>query len=98
VDRLEEAAWIGSRRLIYWGDLDTHGFAILDRLRSLFPRVESFLMDRGTLVAQLGLWVTEEEARDVPLERLTTDEAALYDDIRANRLGNNVRLEQERVP
>ena len=98
VDRLEEAAWIGSRHLIYWGDLDTHGFAILDRLRSLFPRVESLLMDRRTLLAKPELWVVEEEARDVALERLTSDEVALYDDLRANRLGARLRLEQERVP
>ncbi|MGV9668202.1 Wadjet anti-phage system protein JetD domain-containing protein [Nocardia niigatensis] len=26
-----------SPRLLYWGDIDTHGFAILDRLRQSFP-------------------------------------------------------------
>jgi hypothetical protein len=98
VDRLEEAAWLGSRHLVYWGDIDTHGFAILDRLRSIFPHVESLLMDRHTLLAQPDLWVVEEDARDVPLARLTSDEVALYDDLRANRLGHHLRLEQERVP
>lgn len=34
----------------YWGDLDTHGSAILDRLRAWLPQTRSFLMDRETLL------------------------------------------------
>jgi hypothetical protein len=33
----------------YWGDLDTHGFAILHSLRAWLPQTQSFLMDRQTL-------------------------------------------------
>ncbi|NOR71388.1 MAG: hypothetical protein GQ532_17115, partial [Methylomarinum sp.] len=33
----------------YWGDLDTHGFAILSRLRHYYPQVKSILMDEKTL-------------------------------------------------
>lgn len=36
----------------YWGDIDTHSFAILDQLRSHFDHVSSFLMDRATLDAR----------------------------------------------
>jgi hypothetical protein len=32
------------------------------------------------------------------LERLTSDEVALYDDLRRDRLGHRLRLEQERIP
>jgi hypothetical protein len=35
---------------------------------------------------------------DGELPRLTALERALYDDIRQNRLGELVRLEQERIP
>jgi hypothetical protein len=81
----------------YWGDIDTHGFAILDQLRSHFDHVTSLLMDRDTLMAHEDLWGKEptQVTRDLP--RLTSDEHALYDDLRDNRLRKNLRLEQERV-
>ncbi len=34
---LAEASWLKERDLFYWGDIDTHGFAILDQLRGHFP-------------------------------------------------------------
>lgn len=34
---LVNAAWLHTCNMHYWGDIDTHGFAILDQLRSLFP-------------------------------------------------------------
>ncbi|MGS0754719.1 DUF3322 domain-containing protein [Roseateles sp. GG27B] len=46
-DMLSPAAWLGQCRLHYWGDIDTHGFAILDQLRAHFPHAESFLMDEA---------------------------------------------------
>jgi len=56
-------------------------------------------MDRETLAAHEGLWTTE-SANDralEDLERLTVAEQALFDDLRWDRLGERVRLEQERV-
>ena len=96
-ERLAAARWLDGLSLHYWGDLDTHGFAILDELRRRFPEVESFLMDRQSLLDHHDLWVDEprQERRDLP--RLTTTEARLYDDLRWNRLGERVRLEQERI-
>jgi hypothetical protein len=86
------------RALHYWGDIDTYGFHILDRLRLLFPDAQSFLMDRETLVEHAPLWVRESDAYDGELPRLNSAERALYDDLRHNRLGERVRLEQERIP
>lgn len=96
-ERLASASWLGRRRLRYWGDIDTHGFAILDELRRRFLAVESFLMDRETLDTHTRFWDTEpsQETRNLP--RLTANETILYDDLRTNRLGLRVRLEQERV-
>ena len=37
VDLIVAADWLGRRHLHYWGDIDTHGFAILDRLGRPFP-------------------------------------------------------------
>jgi hypothetical protein len=96
-DMLREARWLNRCQIYYWGDIDTHGFAILDQLRGQFAQVASFLMDRDTLLACAGLWGEEEKPARRDLARLTAAEAALYDDLRDNRLGRQVRLEQERI-
>jgi hypothetical protein len=55
-------------------------------------------MDRETLLEHAPLWVRESNPYDGELSRLTSAEGALYDDLRWNRLGERVRLEQERIP
>ena len=97
LERLSEVRWLAERALHYWGDIDTYGFHILDRLRSIFPGAGSFLMDRGTLFEHQALWVRESNPYDAELARLTDDERALYDDLRYHRVGDRVRLEQERI-
>lgn len=96
-EMLGQARWLLRCCVHYWGDIDTHGFAILDQLRSQFEHVESFLMDRATLLAFESQWGEEakQTLRDLP--RLSPEESALYDDLRDNRLRANLRLEQERV-
>ena len=97
LDRLSEVRWLHGRALHYWGDIDTYGFHILDRLRALFPSARSFLMDRETLLKHSALWVRK-GSYDAELLRLTSVERVLYDDLRYQRLGERVRLEQERIP
>lgn len=96
-EMLERARWLADCAVHYWGDIDTHGFAILDQLRCRFPHVRSFLMDRATLVAHEALWGEEGDqvVRDLP--RLTTQERELFDDLRDNRIRRRLRLEQERI-
>lgn len=96
-EMLRKAEWLSRCRVYYWGDIDTHGFAILDQLRSQFDHVESFLMDRNTLLAFEMHWGEEDEQALRDLPRLNHEERALYDSLRDNRLGKNVRLEQERI-
>ncbi|HEX5660641.1 MAG TPA: Wadjet anti-phage system protein JetD domain-containing protein [Polyangiales bacterium] len=95
--RLAEVRWLADKRIWYWGDLDTHGFAILDRLRAHLAHARSFLMDRETLMLHSAQWVNEPAAVTAELPRLHSDEAALYDDLRSNRIGAGIRLEQERI-
>ncbi len=96
-ESLRKARWLYACRLCYWGDIDTHGFAILDQLRAHFPHAESFLMDRATLMACKRLWGREKSPVEHDLRRLHTAETALYEDLRANRLGERLRLEQEHI-
>ena len=96
-DTLGRARWLAHCRLYHWGDIDTHGFAILNELRHHFSHARSFLMDRETFLAFQPLWVTEATRTDRELSKLTDDERALYDDLRYDRLGVALRLEQERI-
>jgi hypothetical protein len=100
IDLLKSIPWLERQPLHYWGDLDTHGFAILSRLRGHFPHTQSFLMDRDTLAAHRDLWTEELSGTRVlqDLPGLYPDERSLYDDLRNDRLGDRVRLEQERIP
>jgi len=50
------------RSATYWGDLDTHGLAILSRARLKLPHLESALMDEHTLLRHRDLWVSGEPA------------------------------------
>ena len=81
----------------YWGDLDTHGFAILDRLRAWLPQTTSFLMDRDTLLAHRERWGSEPSPTAAALTRLTDAEQATYEDLVGDRYADRVRLEQERI-
>ncbi len=96
-EALAQAAWLVRSAIHYWGDIDTHGFAILDQLRGRFEHVSSLLMDRETLLAHEAHWGQEADPVRHDLHRLTADECALYDDLRDDRIGKSLRLEQERV-
>lgn len=89
-----EITWLRAARLVYWGDLDSHGFAILSELRSVLP-AESLLMDASTLEELRELWVPEPKPARGHLPRLTPGENAALDRLRA---AGDPRLEQERVP
>ncbi len=94
--RVELAArlpWV--REVTYWGDLDSHGFAILHRLRAHDVVATSALMDTETLLAHRDLWGTDDAPNIGVLPSLTEDEQA---SLRLLGQEGNVRLEQERIP
>lgn len=98
VDNVGRLPWLaGADVVYYWGDIDTHGFAILDRLRAWLPKSQSVLMDRDTLFAHCDRWVTEDRPASSMLTRLTPEERGLYRELVEDRLGDRVRLEQERI-
>ena len=100
--------------IIYWGDLDTHGFAILNALRLSMLRarlmagekelsvtqlqVRSMLMDRATLKRHQEYVVTEKEQRVTTLPCLLQEEQCCYQELIAQSHGQHLRLEQERIP
>lgn len=92
LERLAAIGWLHNCAVHYWGDIDTYGFHMLDRLRASFPHAASFLMDRRTLQEHRAMWVQESRTYAGGLSRLTAAERAVYDELRG------VRLEQERIP
>ncbi|WP_104088727.1 MULTISPECIES: Wadjet anti-phage system protein JetD domain-containing protein [unclassified Cryobacterium] len=89
--------WLQEAQILYWGDIDTHGFAILNRLRAYLPAT-SILMDEGTLLRNRVSWVAEDVPTAARLENLTDTEQLVYQSLVAGKHGRHVRFEQERVP
>ncbi|SOD89269.1 Wadjet anti-phage system protein JetD domain-containing protein [Spirosoma fluviale] len=85
--------WLYNKQLYYWGDLDAHGFLILDQFRKHFPQTQSLLMDRATFDAHKHLKGKGETTSVTELPYLTQEERDLFDLL--NR--NGWRVEQERL-
>jgi hypothetical protein len=94
---LTDAAWLQNCEVLYWGDLDTHGFRILDQLRAVHPHVSSVLMDQATLLAHRELWGVEASPSRAQLTRLTAEEARVYESLGGDTYATGVRLEQELI-
>lgn len=90
-------SWLQQKKIIYWGDCDTHGLVILNRLRARYPEVRSIMMDVHTLLAHRTQWVREEMPTRIPLPHLDESEGELYRALIEDRFGSRLRLEQERI-
>lgn len=98
VDVLGRLPWLTKTCCFYWGDLDTHGFAILNRARTYLPTLESILMDEETLHFHQKFWVEENIQHGAEtLQLLSANEQAVYKGLKRNTWGQNIRLEQERI-
>lgn len=94
VHELASLNWVRESEVYYWGDLDSHGFAILSRLRHHLPDARSLLMDTETLDRWRYLSVVDESPTTGELKGLTGEEQETLAVLRAAKL----RLEQERIP
>ena len=83
-----------ARTVTYWGDLDSPGFAILNRLRARGVEAKSALMDAVTLFAHRDLWGLDPDPNVGVFERLTPAERATLQALSAE---GNIRLEQEQI-
>ena len=92
---LSDVWWAPDADIVYMGDLDQHGVAILADVRQKLPQVRSVLMDETVLRYWRRLAVTDPTALiRMPAVGLTESEAALFQHLQVSRL----RLEQERLP
>jgi len=99
IQSLRNIAWLAEKEIIYWGDIDTHGYAMLSQIRGYYPQTKSLLMDLVTLQKFKHLWVVEPADKRFmsSLNHLTDDEMVLFSGLVNNLWGENVRLEQERI-
>ncbi len=94
---LNEISWLNEKAIYYWGDIDTHGFAMLDQMRQYFPHTESLLMNKKILLAHRQLWGEENKPTSRNLDYLRPQEVELYQEIINHSYAKNLRLEQERI-
>ena len=98
VSVLSSIPWVQRAGCVYWGDIDTHGFAILSRARAALPHLRSILMDEATILRHRELWVEEPvQCQLAPELALTAEERHVFMSLQQNRWGVRVRLEQERI-
>lgn len=93
VEILKDVSWLATCHILYWGDIDAHGFQILSQLRGYFPQTRSFLMDQQTFETFADYVVSGKPSDVTHLAHLTSIEHTLFDLVR----NNNLRLEQERI-
>jgi hypothetical protein len=91
---LSSVNWLASCRLVYWGDVDVHGFHILSRLRGIFPNIISVMMNETTLDTFARFIVAASESSYEDISHLTMDESRAYQRAKAGKL----LLEQEKIP
>ncbi|MFJ7205226.1 Wadjet anti-phage system protein JetD domain-containing protein [Streptomyces sp. NPDC098789] len=95
---LRHLPWLADVDLHYWGDIDTHGFAILSQVRARFPHTRSLLMDTATLLAHQEHWGEERSQTLESPRHLSKAEAQLEQGLRDGTHRPHLRLEQERIP
>jgi hypothetical protein len=93
VSHLRQIPWLKQMRLLYWGDMDTHGFEALSSLRAHHQHTESVMMDVATYT-QFSQYAVKASAYASNLElHLSKDESELFKTLNTDgRL-----LEQERI-
>ncbi|MDX2076205.1 MAG: DUF2220 family protein [bacterium] len=90
---LRDIAYLYHTHIIYWGDMDVHGFEILSDLRGIFTHTQSIMMDNSTFEKYAQYAVIGKPSRTARFDNLTPLEAKLCQKI----LENNLRLEQEHI-
>lgn len=91
---LRSIPWLQRAAIVYWGDMDPSGFAILAHLRRALPHVRSIMMDSSTLSRHSSqLLPARHSAGAVPIEFLTAGEIEALNSLVNPPLG----LEQEKL-
>lgn len=88
--------WIQSRKVAYWGDIDSWGLQILDLARGYCPSITSLMMDEITIEAHSDKMVQEEKFISPEISRLSQEERMVLQNLLDHRYPGT-RLEQEKL-
>ncbi|QEN09149.1 hypothetical protein EXM22_14590 [Oceanispirochaeta crateris] len=94
-DSLQKMRCLKNKEIYYWGDLDTHGLAILSQFRSYYPQTRSFLMDSSILLSHKEHWGVEPKQYPSLPAHLSSEEAILFNNLIQDKYAVSLRLEQE---
>ncbi|MDQ7047866.1 MAG: DUF2220 family protein [Sulfurovum sp.] len=99
IESLKDVVWLREKKLYYWGDIDTHGFAILSQFRSYFPQTHSIFMDKQTIAENKNMATQESILKRFTgkLDFLNLDEQKIFNDLKENKYADRFRVEQERI-
>jgi hypothetical protein len=104
--RLAECDWIAdAEHVLYWGDMDSDGYQILDALRARIPHTRSILMDMAAY-ERYEAYGTNLDRNNQPIQAginwdpsaLTATEFRVLLCITASEHNLHRRVEQERIP
>ena len=91
-----DADWLKSKRVAYWGDIDSWGLNILSDVRAKLPSVNAIMMDSETIHQHEERMVIEPEPLEKRPEFLLDTEVQVFLGLKDRQyLGS--RLEQERL-
>ena len=93
VSNIQNAKWLKEVKVLYWGDIDVHGFEMLSMTRKNFEQTESILMDMATFDKYFENELGKPSTNTTELI-LNEKERELYELLKTN----NWRLEQEKIP
>jgi hypothetical protein len=94
VSYLRNVVWLKERHILYWGDIDEHGFQILHQLRSYYPHTQSIMMDYKTFDHFSEFAVAGARNKSEKLSLLNDEERKLFKQL---KLVDKNRLEQEKI-
>lgn len=88
--------WIQSRKVAYWGDIDSWGLHILDLARGYCSSIVSLMMDEITIETHSDQMVREDKFISPETSRLTKEERIVLQNLLDHRYPGT-RLEQEKL-
>lgn len=97
IAKMDKIPLLSQNDLIYFGDLDEHGFAILSKFRALYPSTKSLCMDLSTIMKYQNYLIQGEDYQGT-IENLDKQETEALDFLRIHKIqGVSARIEQEKI-
>ncbi|MCO5237453.1 MAG: DUF2220 family protein [Chitinophagaceae bacterium] len=94
ISYLRNVVWLAEKHILYWGDIDEHGFQMLHQLRSYCPHTQSIMMDCKTFEHFSEFAVAGARNKSEQLSLLDEEERKLFEKL---KLMDKNRLEQEKI-